>query len=86
MHTTTENKTDKLLMIGDKILIKPKSPSEKTKSGLYLPPGVQEKEQVQKGYVIKTGPGYPMPLQSEDESWKKAGRKNPIHSASGKRR
>lgn len=45
--------------------------SERTESGLYLPPGVQEKEKVQSGYVMKTGPGYPIPMPiEEDEPWK----------------
>lgn len=71
MESRTENKFDKLIVVGDKLLIKSKSPSEKTKTGLYLPPGVQEKEQVQSGYVIKVGPGYPVPIPAEDESWKR---------------
>jgi chaperonin GroES len=37
---------------------------------LFLPPGVGEREKVQQGYVIKTGPGYAIPLPVEDESWK----------------
>jgi len=72
MITQSENKLDKLIVVGDKILIKSKSPSEKTNTGLYLPPGIQEREQVQSGYVMKTGPGYPMPLTADDESWKKS--------------
>lgn len=72
MQIKHENKLDKLIVIGDKILIKSKTPSEKTNTGLYLPPGVQEKEQVQSGYVMKAGPGYPVPLPTEDESWKKS--------------
>ena len=39
-----EQKLDKIIMVGDRVLIKPKSPVDKTKSGLYLPPGVQEKD------------------------------------------
>jgi len=39
-------------------------------SGLYLPPGVQEKEKVRQGYIIKAGPGYAIPTAVEDESWK----------------
>ncbi len=63
---------DKFLMIGDKVLIKPKNPQSQTKSGLYLPPTVQEGEKIQAGYIIKTGPGYPLPSQiEEDEVWKK---------------
>jgi chaperonin GroES len=66
-----DSKLDKLIVVGDKVLIKPKSFDEKTNSGLYLPPGIQEKEQVRSGYIMKIGPGYPIPLPSEDdEPWK----------------
>jgi len=60
----------KLVIIGDRVLIKPTQPNDKTSSGLYLPPGVQEKEKVQQGYVIKTGPGYAIPMPVDDEPWK----------------
>ena len=70
MHITSDNKLKKLIIIGDRLLIKPRRPDERTSSGLYLPPGVQEKEKVQQGYVIKTGPGYAIPVAFEDESWK----------------
>ena len=53
--------TGKLIVVGDRILIKPDMDKEKTDVGLYLPPNVEEKEKVQSGYVIKTGPGYPLP-------------------------
>ena len=60
----------KFLMIGDKVLIKPKNPQSQTKTGLYLPPSVQEKEKIQVGYII--GPGYPLPAQNEErEVWEK---------------
>ena len=62
---------DKFIMVGDRVLIKPKSPLDKTKSGLFLPPGVQAKEKIQSGYVLKVGPGYPIPAINEvDEPWK----------------
>lgn len=61
----------KFIVIGDRVLIKPKSPVEKTKGGLFLPPGMQESERVQSGYVVKVGPGYPIPAIAEvDEPWK----------------
>jgi chaperonin GroES len=61
----------KFIVVGDRVLIKPKSPMERTKGGLLLPPGVQEKEKLQSGYVVKVGPGYPIPaIAEEDESWK----------------
>lgn len=68
MHITSDNRLKKLIVIGDRLLIKPLRPNEKTESGLYLPPGVQEKEKVQQGYVIKTGPGYAIPVATEEES------------------
>ncbi len=61
----------KFIVIGDRILIKPKTINSRTKSGLYLPPGVQEKERIQSGYIIKMGPGYPIPIPPENEDfWK----------------
>lgn len=60
----------KFIMVGDRVLIKPKNQSERTKSGLYLPAGIQEREKVNSGYVLKVGPGYPIPAISEDEPWK----------------
>ena len=66
-----EKDLDKLIVIGDRILIKPKVPQSKTKSGLLLPPGVNENEKVQIGYVVKVGPGYPIPSVNDvDEPWK----------------
>jgi len=70
MHITPDNRLKKLIVIGDRVLIKPTKPDERTASGLYLPPGVQEKERVQQGYVIKTGPGYAIPMPPEEEPWK----------------
>jgi co-chaperonin GroES (HSP10) len=65
------NPLDKLIVVGDRVLVKPSTPSERTRSGLFLPPGVQEKEKVQSGYILKVGPGYPIPLPvEENEPWK----------------
>jgi chaperonin GroES len=71
MELTADNKFKKLIVVGDRVLIKPKKDEERTKSGLYLPPGVKEKEQIQSGYIMKAGPGYPIPIAMEDnEPWK----------------
>ncbi len=62
---------NKFIVIGERVLIKPKSPKEKSSSGLFLPPGIEEKEKIQSGYIIKTGPGFPIPsIQDVDEPWK----------------
>jgi co-chaperonin GroES (HSP10) len=70
MHLTSDNTFKKLIVIGDRVLIRPSKPQEKTESGLYLPPGVQEKEKVQQGVIIKTGPGFIIPVPVEEEIWK----------------
>ncbi|MCF6171242.1 MAG: co-chaperone GroES family protein [Bacteroidales bacterium] len=68
-----QNPIDKLIVVGDRVLIKPKGNTGKTSSGLLLPPGYKEKEEIQSGYVVKAGPGYPIPMPSDeiDEPWKK---------------
>ena len=71
MRITADHKIKNLIVVGDRVLIKPKKTDNKTQSGLYLPPGVQEKEKIQSGYIVKVGPGYPLPLPAdEDDAWK----------------
>jgi len=71
MKITAENKLKKLIVVGDRVLIRPARQSDTTTSGLYLPPSVQENEKIQRGFVIKAGPGYPLPLPvDEDDVWK----------------
>ena len=70
MRITTDNRLKKLIIIGDRLLVRPTKANERTQTGLFLPPGVQEKERVQQGYVIKAGPGYVIPMPSEEEPWK----------------
>ncbi|HEY0038370.1 MAG TPA: co-chaperone GroES family protein, partial [Longimicrobium sp.] len=59
-----------VIVIGDKVLVKPEEENAKTPSGLYLPQGVAQKEQVAGGYVVNVGPGYPTaePL-ADSEPW-----------------
>lgn len=64
------NSVDKFIVVGDRVLIKHRDMEARTKSGLVLPATVQEKEEIQSGYVIKTGPGYPIPSNEFDEPWK----------------
>ena len=56
------NHLEKLIVVGDRVLIKPKMEDTKTNSGLFLPPGYKEKEEIQSGYVVKVGPGFPIPV------------------------
>ena len=68
----TAKDIEKIEVIGDRILIKPTTAESRTKSGLLLPPGIEEKENILSGYVIKVGPGYPIPNIEADEPWKPA--------------
>jgi len=66
-----EKDLNKFILIGDRVLIRPKNPKGKTASGLYLPPNVEENEKTQSGYIVKVGPGYPIPAMTDvDEPWK----------------
>jgi len=71
MKKEIKNPLNKINIVGDRVLIKPRKESIRSESGLYLPPGVKEKEKIQYGYVVKIGPGYPIPLPvDDDEPWK----------------
>lgn len=63
------NNIDKLIVIGDRVLIKQGTAAQRTKSGLFLPAGYQEKEDIQSGYILKCGPGYALPNLENDEEW-----------------
>lgn len=60
-----------MIVVGDRILLELDEEQDKTKSGLYLPPSVREKEKVATGRVTKVGPGYPIPNPNytDDEPW-----------------
>ncbi len=62
-----------ILVVGDRVLLQADESDDRTKSGLYLPPSVKEKEKVAMGRVVKVGPGYPIPNPNftDDEPWSK---------------
>ena len=61
------NSLENIVIIGDRILIKPLEASNKTGSGLYLPPSVKERDAVHTGLVVKVGPGYPIPASKDPD-------------------
>ncbi len=72
-------KNDKqIIVVGDRVLVKPDAERARTAFGLYLPPGVESTEKVQGGYVTRVGPGYPLPDPNsiQDEAWE-PGNKEP---------
>lgn len=65
-----ENAGREVIVVGDKVLIKPEEESAKTSSGLYLPQGVAAKENVAAGHIVNVGPGYPTAEMNPDgEPW-----------------
>ena len=60
-----------LIVIGPRVLISLDRSESRTGAGLYLPPTVKEKDEVQSGYVVKTGPGYAVhdPSTQNSEPW-----------------
>jgi co-chaperonin GroES (HSP10) len=63
-----------LIVVGDRVLIEPRTGEDKTDTGLVLPASVSQKGDVHSGRVVKTGPGYltQNPEYSESETWKES--------------
>ena len=63
---------EQVLVVGDRVLIRPDTGESKSPAGLYLPPSVIEKQEVRGGMVVEVGPGIPLgsPENSFDEPWK----------------
>ena len=61
-----------LIIVGDRVLVKQEELQERTEVGLYLPQTVVEKEEVQGGRIILTGPGMPLPQPHDvdDVPWR----------------
>ena len=57
-----------VVVIGDRVLIKPLEASNRTGSGLYLPPSVKDHDAVHAGLVMRVGPGYPIPANRDPDS------------------
>jgi co-chaperonin GroES (HSP10) len=64
----------KLIVVGDRVLVRPDEGAEKTAVGLYLPQTVLDKDAVQGGTIVSIGPGIslPDPINPDDEPWKRS--------------
>jgi chaperonin GroES len=51
----------KLIVVGDRILVRPETGEERTGAGLYLPQTAVSARQAQGGWVVTVGPGVPIP-------------------------
>ncbi len=68
----TQKNNKRLIVVGDRVLVRPAEGEERSKVGLYLPPTAVDSQAVQGGEIVATGPGLPMPDPSEssDEPWR----------------
>ena len=60
----------RLIVVGDRVLVRPEDGESVTNSGLILPASVADREEVQTGRVLQVGPGHAMPppsLELEEE-------------------
>ncbi len=64
----------RLIVVGDRVLVKPEEGEDRSKVGLYLPPTAVDSQAVQGGRIMATGPGLPMPDfgDSSEEPWRVA--------------
>jgi len=63
----------RIIVVGDNIMVRPEEGRGRTRTGLYLPPTVTDKERVMAGWIVEVGPGlaFPDPADWEDdEPWK----------------
>ena len=78
-----------LIVVGDRVLVKPEDPDERTEIGLYLPQTVVEKEKVLSGRIMAMGPGIALPdsdFEESEEPWKHVERRTryiPMQSQEG---
>ncbi len=62
----------KLIVVGDRLLVRPEQGEEKTNTGLYLPATALSSRVAQGGWVAEVGPGLPLPDFHDislDEPW-----------------
>ncbi|MEO7997411.1 MAG: co-chaperone GroES family protein [Gemmatimonadaceae bacterium] len=69
-------KNKRLIVVGDRVLVKAEEGDQRTKVGLYLPPSAIDNQAVQGGEIVSAGPGLALPDltdQGGDEPWRISG-------------
>ncbi|RMF09772.1 MAG: co-chaperone GroES [Candidatus Neomarinimicrobiota bacterium] len=65
-----KSRNKQIIVVGDRILLRPDTGGKKSAGGLYLPPSVTEKQEVRGGIVVEVGPGIPLGNPEDDpEPW-----------------
>ncbi len=67
-----KSKNKQVIVVGDRVLIRPDEDEKKSAAGLYLPASVLEKQDVRGGIVVEVGPGIPLgnPDENIEEPWR----------------
>jgi co-chaperonin GroES (HSP10) len=65
----------RLLVVGDRVLVKIEDGEQRSKVGLYLPPTAVDNQAVQGGEIVSTGPGLALPDLTDqgEEPWRISG-------------
>jgi co-chaperonin GroES (HSP10) len=65
----------RLIVVGDRVLVKTEEGEQRSKVGLYLPPTAVDSQAVQGGEIVSTGPGLALPELGDqgEEPWKVSG-------------
>lgn len=65
----------RLIVVGDRVLVRAEDGEQRTKVGLYLPPTAVDSQAVQGGEIVSTGPGLALPdlTDQSDEPWRISG-------------
>jgi co-chaperonin GroES (HSP10) len=66
------SKNKRLIVVGDRVLVKIEEGEQRSNVGLYLPPSAVDNQAVQGGEIVSTGPGLALPDAAEqgDEPWR----------------
>jgi co-chaperonin GroES (HSP10) len=69
------SKYKRLIVVGDRVLVKVEDGEQRSKVGLYLPPTAVDNQAVQGGEIVSTGPGLALPDLADqgDEPWRITG-------------
>ena len=72
-----KSKNKQVIVVGDRVLIRPDGGEKKSAAGLYLPASVLDKQDVWGGVVVEVGPGIPLgnPDINIEEPWRQEDKK-----------